>query len=264
MKRISLSPLWYFVIICLMISLNTGTFAQQNTTAVPTKEKTTQSKPRLQVDTTKSKPAVKPTPGAQKDKIPTGQQTGKTQQEKEKATPKTYEDDQPTGTKESPKQKDAIDVKGEKTSPREDAIDVKGDKTSPQKEAVDVKGEKQGSAEPTHYEHRVEKDQQGHAYGKDKEDLGGKEFGQQRAEQARLNREVKGKELDETIHQGEVKAKEAREKIERAKEQLERDKKAGKISEQVYQERKEKISKAEQALSDLEYNIEKGKTVKPR
>ena len=248
MKRISLDPLWYFVIICLLVSLNSGAFAQQNTAAVQTKEKTTvQQKPRLQVDTTRTKPNVNPTPGTPKDKIPTPDQTGKTQGDRDKNTQKTWEDDQTTGTKESPKQ--------------EDAIDVKGEKTPPQKDATDVKGEGKGSAQPTQYEHRVEKDQQGHAYGKNKGDLEGKEFGQERARQAQLNRENKSKELNETIIQGEEKVKEARERIRVAKEKLEQDKKEGRISDQVFQERQERISKAEQALSNLEVSIEKGKTV---
>lgn len=251
MKRISLKPLWYIVIVSLLVSLNSGAFAQQNTTSssVQTKDKTSvQQKPRLQGDTARTKPNVKPTPGTPKDKIPTPDQTGKTQGEKDKNTQKTWEDDQTTGTKESPKQKDAIDVKGEKTTPREESVDVKGDN-------------KESSGQPTHYEHHVEKDQQGNAYGKNKGDLQGKEFGQERAEQARLSQETKSKELNETILQGEEKVKEARERIRVAKEKLEQDKKEGRISDQVFQERKERISKAEQALSELEVSIEKGKTV---
>ncbi|HNS17156.1 MAG TPA: hypothetical protein PKH94_09845 [Bacteroidales bacterium] len=204
MKRISLNPLWYMVIVCLLASFSGGTYAQTKTTAVPARETTTQQKPRLQVDTVKPKPDVKPAPGVQKDKMPA------------------------------------------------------------QKESTDVQGEKQESPGNKQYQHRVEKEPQGNAYGKNKGDLQGKEFGQQRAEEARLNRDVKGKELDEKIVQGEAKAKEARERIERAKAQLEKDKKEGKITEQIYQERKERISKAEQALSNLEFSIQKGKTVTAR
>lgn len=197
MKRVSLAPLWYFIIACFVVTLNSGVQAQQTPTSVQTKEKTTvQQKPRLQVDTAKNKTGVKSVPGTEKDKVPT--------------------------------QKDAADVKGE-------------------------------GKEPTQYQHRVEKDQQGHAYGKDKGGLEGKEFGQERAEQAKMNRETKSKELNETIQEGEQKVKEARERIEVAKVQLEKDKQMGRISEQVFQERKERISKAEQAVSDLEYSLYMGK-----
>ncbi|HOW25091.1 MAG TPA: hypothetical protein PK711_05415 [Bacteroidales bacterium] len=243
MKRVSFTPLWYFIIACFLVTLNSGVLAQQTSTSVQTKEKTTgQQKPRLQVDTVKSKPTVKPVPGAQKDKVPAPQQKGTTQDDRQKNTQKTWEDDQTTGTKESPRPKDEIDVKGEKTPPQKDATDMKGE-----------------GKEPAHYEHRVEKDQQGHAYGKDKGGLEGKEFGQERAEQAKMNRETKSKELNESILEGEQKVKEARERIEVAKVQLEKDKQMGRISEQVFQERKEKISKAEQAVSDLEYSLYMGK-----
>ncbi|MBP6977881.1 MAG: hypothetical protein PHD61_03655 [Bacteroidales bacterium] len=210
MKRISLNSLWFLTIVCMLVSFNGIT--QTQTTAVPAKEKSVQQKPKLQVDTVKKKPDVKPSQGSQKDKMPLPQQ--------------------------------------------------KGEKKPPQKESTDVKGDTQVTPENKQYQHRVEKNEpQGNAYGKNKGDLQGKEFGQQRADQAKLNREVKGKELDDKIVQGEAKVKEARDRIERAKEQLERDKKEGKITEQVYQERKEKISKAEQALSDLEFNIDMGKKV---
>jgi hypothetical protein len=243
MKSVRLAPLGYVVIVCFLVTLNSGVLAQQTPTSAQTKEKTTvQEKPRLQVDTAKSKPTVKPVPGPQKDKVPTPPQKGTTQDDRQKNAQKTWEDDQTTGTKESPRPKDEIDVKGEKKPPQKDATDMKGE-----------------GKEPTHYEHRVEKDQQGHAYGKDKGGLEGKEFGQERAEQAKLNRETKSKELNETILEGERKVKEARERIEVAKEQLEKDKQMGRISEQVFQERKERISKAEQALSDLEVSLDKGR-----
>ncbi len=232
MKRSSLKPLWYIVIVCLLVSFGGGSFAQANKTVVPAKEKSTQQKPRLQVDTVKPKPDVKPAPGVQKDKMPMPQQKGKTVEQKN--AEKTQKEGQPAGEKESPEKKESADVKGT---------------------TQETPGNKQ-------YEHSVGKNEpQGNAYGKDKGGLQGKEFGQQRAEQARLNREVKGKELDEKIVQGEAKVKEAREKIERAKAQLEKDKTEGRITEEVYQERKEKISKAEQALSNLEVSIDMGKKV---
>ncbi|MDD5508010.1 MAG: hypothetical protein PHD25_06715 [Bacteroidales bacterium] len=252
MKSIRFTPFVYFIVVCFLVTFHSGAVAQQTSTSVQSKEKTTvQQKPKLQVDTARSKTGVKPVPGTQKSKIPTSDPRGTTQGKGQQNTQKTYEDDQTKGTKESPRPKDAIDPKG--------------DKPAPQKGSVDVKGEQKGAAgEPTHYEHRPEKDQQGHAYGKDKGGLQGKEFGQERAEQARLNREAKSKELNESILQGEQKVKEARERIEVAKKQMEQDKQMGRISEQVFQERKEKISKAEQALSDLEFSLDKARKAASR
>ena len=243
MKSIRFTPFVYFIVVCFLVTSCSGAVAQQTSTSVQSKEKTTvQQKPGLQDDTARSKTGVKPVPGTQKDKVPTPPQKGTTQDDRQKDTQKTWKDDQTTGTKESPKEKDAIDVKGEKEPSHKDATDMKGE-----------------GKEPTQHQHRVEKDQQGHAYGKDKGGLEGKEFGQERAEQARLNRETKSKELNESILQGEQKVKEARERIEVAKKQMEQDKQMGRISEQVFQERKEKISKAEQALSNLEVSLDKAR-----
>src|SRR4030042_4957620 len=88
----------------------------------------------------------------------------------------------------------------------------------------------------------------GHAYGRNKGDLSGREFGQQRAEDAKLNKEQKEKELDSSITEGEQKVKEAKEKIEKSKQQLEKDKSEKKITDTEYKEKKEKIEKAEKAV----------------
>jgi len=52
---------------------------------------------------------------------------------------------------------------------------------------------------------------------------------------------------------------EFRGKIEGGKSKLEKDKKARKISETEYRNRKEKIDKAEAAVNDLEQKVQKGK-----
>lgn len=99
----------------------------------------------------------------------------------------------------------------------------------------------------------------GHGYGKDKGDLSGKDFGQHRAEEAKLNKENKVKELDSNISNGEDKVAAAREKINASKQKLEENKKTGKISDAEYAEELQKIIRAEEGVKKLEYSLQKGK-----
>ncbi len=110
----------------------------------------------------------------------------------------------------------------------------------------------------------IEKDQQGHAYGKNKGELEGREFGQARAEQARMEQHKKEYELGASVMESEAKVKESREKIAAAKEKLENDKKAKKISDVEYKEKKEKIDKAERAVDNLEMQVKKAKEMKEK
>ena len=97
---------------------------------------------------------------------------------------------------------------------------------------------------------------------KNKGELSGKEFGQDRAQQAKMNKANKEKELDESVTEGEQKVKEAKEKVKQAREKLEKDKKEKKIKDKEYNERKTKIDKAEQAANELEAKVEKEKAKK--
>src|SRR5512133_3317838 len=66
-------------------------------------------------------------------------------------------------------------------------------------------------------------------------------------------------ELTATIQKGHEKALEARAKINDARQKLEKDKKAGKISDADYKVKKDKIEKAEKAVDELEKNVDEGK-----
>ena len=109
---------------------------------------------------------------------------------------------------------------------------------------------------------KKEKSNNGNAFGKDKGELEGKEFGQERASQARMKKEEKKKELDMTVDKNEQKVKDAKEKIKQSKEKLENDKAAGTVTEEEYQDKKEKIEQAEKAVLDLETKINKAKEMK--
>ncbi len=101
----------------------------------------------------------------------------------------------------------------------------------------------------------------GNAYGRNKGGIEGRDFGQARAEEARMKHQEKKSELDRKVEDGELRTVEARERIRVAREELEKEKASKKISDEAYQQKKEKIDKAEKAVSDLEEKIRKGKSV---
>ena len=141
-----------------------------------------------------------------------------------------------------------------------------GDKPKPGGERPE---HKMGKDSPRHEpgkepDTEMEKDNEGNAYGRKKGDLEGKEFGQARAEQAKMEQHKKEFELGNSVMEGEAKVKESREKINAAREKLEADRKAKKISESQYKEKKEKIDKAEKAVDDLEMEIQRGKEIKQK
>ena len=95
---------------------------------------------------------------------------------------------------------------------------------------------------------------QGHAYGRDKGEMTGREFGQARAAAARnLNDQVE--RLDKNIATAEETVRRGKTEIERAEEALEE----GNMNEEQKQTRIEQIEKAKEQLSDLEEVIEKEK-----
>jgi len=101
----------------------------------------------------------------------------------------------------------------------------------------------------------------GNAYGRNKGGLEGRDFGQVRAEEARMKNQEKKSELDKRVEDGEQKTVQARERIRVAREDLEKEKTSKKINDETYQQKKEKIDNAEKAVTDLEEKIKKGKNV---
>jgi hypothetical protein len=99
-----------------------------------------------------------------------------------------------------------------------------------------------------------------HAYGKDKDSLQGRDFGQARAAQARLQGE-KADTLRMKTDKAMETVKVAREKVDQAKANLEKAKKAGKLSETQYAEKMKKVEAAQQAIDKLEAKAKKGKTL---
>jgi hypothetical protein len=100
---------------------------------------------------------------------------------------------------------------------------------------------------------------QGNAYGKNKGDLKGREFGQARAEQARMHQQARETELDSHLVKGEERVVQSRERIRVAREELEKEKAGRKISEKNYQLKKEKIDNAEKAIDELDEKVRRGR-----
>jgi len=97
----------------------------------------------------------------------------------------------------------------------------------------------------------------GNAYGKNKEGLEGKAFGQHRAQEARSRQE-----LTTTVNDHDQKIVISRQKIKEATERLEAERKSGKVSADLYRERKERIARAEQGVLDLERRLIEAKRLK--
>ena len=97
----------------------------------------------------------------------------------------------------------------------------------------------------------------GNAYGKKKAGLTGKDYGQQRAREAKMKQDELRAQHQTTLNSAKDRASGAREKIKEASLNLEATKKANKISEEDYKLKKEKILKAEEALKKLEVKVQK-------
>jgi colicin import membrane protein len=99
----------------------------------------------------------------------------------------------------------------------------------------------------------------GNAYGQNKGDQSGREFGQNRAAEARLTGEQRRAELATTVDEGDIKIKEAKEKIAKAKNELETNRKSRKISDAELAERRRAIERAEVAVRVLEEKVNAGR-----
>ncbi|MEJ8758645.1 hypothetical protein WG947_16650 [Pontibacter sp. H259] len=105
--------------------------------------------------------------------------------------------------------------------------------------------------------HQAEKGNngKGNAYGKNKGELSGREFGQARAAQARLTSAEKKQKLTQVVATGNDKATEAKGRLNRAIEELERKRAAGIISDTEYKEKQVTISRTEKAIQILEEKV---------
>lgn len=145
------------------------------------------------------------------------------------------------------------DAKGRPEGMKEE----KGQTTRPEQEKPQGRKAEEGGDDKA----KGKPDNKGNAYGKDKGGMSGKEFGQNRAAEARSKNQSQKAETKRTADEGEVRVREARERIKKAKEKLEKDKKEKRVNDKQYEERRKKIEEAEQEANELEGKI---KIVKPQ
>ena len=149
--------------------------------------------------------------------------------------------------KEANKAADQEKQKGkEKVKEAEEAAkaETEKDREAVEAEAERVKDATEEAKKEKELKQKMEKEgdkAQGNAYGKNKGDLKGRDFGQARAEQARMQQQVREAELDTHLAKGEEKVAKSRERIRVAREELEKERAGRKISDKDYQLKKEKI-----------------------
>jgi len=197
-----------------------------------------------QVETGKAKKEVNQAKQKGKDKVKEAEEAA--EKEEDKATEAVQ--------KEEEKSMEALQKEEEKAA---EAVNKEEEKA---REAMNQEKEKVRDAADTKEGKEAVKGR-GNAFGKNKGGLEGRDFGQARAEEARMKNQEKKSELDRKVEDGEQRTVQARERIRVAREELEKEKGAKKINDETYQQKKEKIDNAEKAVIDLEEKIKKGKSV---
>ncbi|MBB6611507.1 hypothetical protein H7F15_10705 [Pontibacter sp. Tf4] len=101
----------------------------------------------------------------------------------------------------------------------------------------------------------------GNAYGRNKGELSGREFGQARAVAAKQTNTEKRQELNKVVTTGDEKVTDAKSRLGRAIEELERQRKAGTITDSEYKEKQVTISRTEKAIQILEEKVNAAKVL---
>ncbi|MCP2042219.1 Atg14 domain-containing protein [Pontibacter sp. HSC-36F09] len=152
---------------------------------------------------------------------------------------------------------------GEEQEVREKNQNAKGNKVHQKNSKLEEKQERvqrdraQTQGKKGHQQH--DEAENGNAYGQDKGDMSGREFGQNRAADARMTGEERKARLETTVDEGDSKVKEAKDRIAKAKNDLEKNRKSGKITDTELDERRAAIERAENAVRVLEEWVKAGR-----
>jgi chromosome segregation ATPase len=138
--------------------------------------------------------------------------------------------------------REAVKEKQEKAQEKREDAKEKRDKAQDKREEAKDKRERQD---------RVSKDNQGHAYGRDKGDMTGREFGQHRAEMARN----KAKHTRDRLRETEELITLHRERLSTLKRSLDEEGQRPNANRQDIEERETRIRRAELRLSQLEESL---------
>lgn len=162
--------------------------------------------------------------------------------------------------KEAATEKEDTQDKGNRERNQHNPFKAK-DNVKQKAEANRGKSNDNGKANKQEKEDNNENKGKGNAYGKNKGELSGREFGQARAAAAKQNGQDKRAELTQVVTEGDTKVTEARGRLSRAIEELERKRKAGSITDTEYNEKKVTISRTEKAIQVLEERINAAKVL---
>lgn len=174
-----------------------------------------------------------------------GNSNGKGNANKEAATEKANE-------KQKDKQNNRAEGRGNRSPRLKDVVEQKKAEA-----AANHRGNNAGNKP----EKEAKGNGKGNAYGKNKGELSGREFGLARAEAAKLNGQQKREQLSKTVITGDTKVTEARGRLSRAIEELERKRKAGTITDAEYNEKQVTISRTQKAIQVLEERINTAKVL---
>ena len=152
--------------------------------------------------------------------------------------------------------KNATDKADEKLEKLEDKMDKAADKAEEKIEKWEEKTNKHiGDGDDDHAEHEDDDDEhpgKGHAYGKYKGELSGKEFGKIRSEEAKLKMKKEVAEAEATIIKGEETLETATKRIKTAKDKVATQQQAGEITLIEAAEKEGKIEAAQREVEKLE------------
>jgi len=158
-----------------------------------------------------------------------------------------------TGQGKPEKDKDKADREHNRPQRLRDMVKEQKEKAKAESEKNKAKNNGQNKPE------KADKENNGKAYGKNKGELSGREFGQARAASAKLNSQQKHQVLQETVTNGDEKVTDARGRLSRALEELERRRKAGTITDAEYNDKKATATRTEKAIQTLEERINAAK-----
>ncbi|GGG19876.1 hypothetical protein [Pontibacter amylolyticus] len=152
---------------------------------------------------------------------------------------------------------------GEEQEAREKNQNAKGNKDHQKENKRDEKQERvqrdRAQTQGKKGQQQDEDTDNGNAYGQDKGDMSGREFGQNRAAEARMTGEERKARLLTTVDEGDSKVKEAKGRIAKAKDELEKNRRSGQMTDAEVDERRVAIERAENAVRVLEERVKAGR-----
>jgi len=175
------------------------------------------------------------------------------------------------------KDKDKKDMKARltQTEPKKDKVELKSKKDNAKKEhksdeasedgerpRLEPKQTTKGNGDNMKQKEVKEKakgEGKGHAYGKNKGDMSGKEFGKARAEEAKVTNQKKTIETKVSMDKAEESIKKAYDRLDQKQVEFKKDLDSGKITQADYDSKTEQVNKALSHMAELQKKILAGR-----